>query len=195
MNGNVKTLGNQLTDNWWLIALRGVAAVIFGILAFVWPGITLMTLVVLFGIYALINGILALAHALSAPKGYPRFGGLVVEGLISIAAGLAAFVWPGITALALLLLIAAWAIITGLLEILAAIELRKTISHEWLLILAGIVSLIFGVVMFLQPAAGALAFIWWIGAFAIVFGAILIGLAFRLREWGHRVAPPVQGPA
>jgi uncharacterized membrane protein HdeD (DUF308 family) len=170
-----------------MLALRGLVAIAFGILAFVWPRMTLLALVFMFGIYALFDGILALTHAFSAPKGYPRFGSLIFNGLFSIAAGVLAFAWPGITALVLLLLIAAWAIATGICEIVEAIRLRKEIAHEWLLVLAGIISVLFGIAIVARPAAGALAVVWWIGGFAVVFGALVISLAFRLRRWGRLV--------
>jgi len=152
-------------------------------MAFVWPGITLLGLVFLFGAYTLANGVLALVLAAKAPKGYPRFGSLIFEGILSIAAGLIAFVVPGITALTLLVLIAVWAIVTGIMEIVAAIRLRKVITNEWMLVLAGIASLGFGVLLLLRPGAGALAVLWWIGAFAIIFGVLLMVLAFRMRQW------------
>src|SRR6267143_1052198 len=119
------TVVHTLKLNWWLLALRGLVAVLFGVLAFVWPGITLITLVWLFGVYALVNGLLSLVLAAKAPKGYPRFGSLIFGGLLGILAGLVTFVMPGITALGLLILIAAWALVTGILEIIAAIRLRK----------------------------------------------------------------------
>src|SRR5260370_10711921 len=147
MNGNdtvvAATVADLLTRNWWLLALRGLAAVLFGVLAFVWPGATLITLVWLFGAFALVNGFLSLVLAAKAPKGYPRFGSLILGGLLGILAGLLAFVMPAITALGLLILIAAWAMLTGILEIVAAIKLRKEINNEWLLILVGILSLAF----------------------------------------------------
>ena len=179
-----KTVGRY----WWILALRGLVAIIFGILAFVLPKITLLTLVYLFGIYALMNGILALVHAFSAPKGYPRFGAMIFSGIISIAAGVIAFMWPGITTLSLVLLIAAWAIVSGISEIAMAIRLRHFIRHEWLMALAGVVSVLLGVAILLQPAAGALALLWWIGGFAIAFGILLVALAFRVRHL-HSGAP------
>jgi uncharacterized membrane protein HdeD (DUF308 family) len=177
------TMVDTFRLNWWLLALRGLVAVLFGVLAFVWPGATLITLVWLFGAFALVNGLLSLILAAKAPKGYPRIGSLILGGLLGILAGLLTFVMPGITALGLLMLIAAWAIVTGIMEVVAAIRLRKIIANEWLLILAGIASVAFGVILFLQPAAGALALIWWIGAWALVFGILLIVLAFRMRNW------------
>jgi uncharacterized membrane protein HdeD (DUF308 family) len=148
----------------------------------------LITLVWLFGAFALVNGLLSLVLAAKAPKGYPRLGSLILGGLLGILAGLLTFVMPGITALGLLMLIAAWAIVTGITEVVAAIRLRKIIANEWLLILAGIASIAFGVILFLQPAAGALALIWWIGAWALIFGILLIVLAFRMRNWKGFVA-------
>jgi len=172
-----------MADTWWLVALRGVAAIVFGILAFVWPKITLLTLVWLFGAYAFIHGVLALVQAFTGSKVGRRTGSLVFEGIISIIVGVIAFFVPGITALALLLMIAAWAIVGGIFEIVTAVRLRKVISHEWLMIAAGALSVLFGVVLLLQPALGALAMIWWIGGFAILFGILLVSLAFRLRHW------------
>jgi len=193
MNENIgslaqnRGLGGLLADTWWLVALRGVAAVLFGILALVWPGITLLTLVFLYGAYAIINGVLELVQAFARPK-TSRRGALIFEGIISIAAGVIAFIVPGITALALLLLIAAWAIICGIFEIVTAIRLRKVIANEWLMIFAGVVSLALGVLLVLQPAVGALAMVWWIGGFAIAFGILLVALSFRLRHWRNEIA-------
>jgi uncharacterized membrane protein HdeD (DUF308 family) len=177
------------------MALRGLAAVLFGIGAFVWPGITLSALVLLFGAYALVDGGLAVFHAFAS--GTPFRGLRAVEGLAGIAIGIVALVWPGITALALLYLIAGWAIITGILEIVAAVELRKTIENEWRLGLGGIASVAFGVLVALQPGAGALALTWLIGGYAIIFGVVLIALGFRLRAVnqeleGHGGGQPLQ---
>jgi uncharacterized membrane protein HdeD (DUF308 family) len=178
------TVAETLRRNWWLLALRGLAAVIFGVLAFAWPGITLLTLIWLFGAFALVNGILSLVLATKAPKGYPRFGSLILGGLLGILAGLLTFVMPGITALGLLILIAAWALVTGILEIVAAIKLRKTITGEWILIVTGLASVAFGILLILQPAAGALVMVFWIGAYALVFGILLFVLAFKMRSLG-----------
>jgi uncharacterized membrane protein HdeD (DUF308 family) len=174
--------------NWWLVALRGLVAVLFGVLALVWPGVTLITLVWLFGAFALVNGILSLVLAAKAPKGYPRIGSLILGGLLGILAGLLTFVMPGITALGLLILIALWAIVTGIMELVTAIRLRKIIANEWLLVLTGVLSVAFGVLLILMPGAGALALIWWIGIWALVFGILLMVLAFRMRHWKGFVA-------
>jgi uncharacterized membrane protein HdeD (DUF308 family) len=178
-----QSVADMFNRNWMLLAFRGMAAVLFGILAFVWPGLTVLTLVYLFGFYALVNGVLALLVAYRAPKGYKKYGALMIEGVLSILAGLIAFAMPGITALSLLILIACWAIVTGVFEIVAAIRLRKVVSHEWLLIIAGIASIGFGVLVMIAPGAGALALVWWIGAYTFAFGLLLMLLAFRMRQW------------
>lgn len=134
------------------------------------------------------NGILSLVLAAKAPKGYPKVGSLILGGLLGILAGLLAFIMPGITALGLLILIAAWAIVTGVMDLVAAVRLRKIITNEWLLVLAGTASVAFGILLLVAPAAGTLALIWWIGAWAIVFGILLVVLAFRMRSWKGFIA-------
>jgi uncharacterized membrane protein HdeD (DUF308 family) len=187
---DICTVADTLSHNWWLLALRGLAAIIFGILTFIWPGISLFALLVLFGAFALVNGVLSVFLAARAPKGYPRFGSLLLGGLCGIFAGILTFIWPGLTALGLLIMIAAWAIVTGILEIVATIKLRKEIKREWLLILAGLCSVLFGVLIMLMPAAGALVLVLWIGAYALVFGALLMVLAFKVRRLGREVLTP-----
>jgi uncharacterized membrane protein HdeD (DUF308 family) len=177
-----RTLADLLAENWWLLALRGVAAVLFGILAFIWPGITLVALVYLFGAYALANGILSFALAFKGRKGRRSSMSLIFGGIISIVTALITFFLPGITALGLVLLIAAWAIANGVTEIVAAIRLRKVITNEWLLVLAGIFSILFGIILLLQPGVGALALVFWIGAWMILIGVLLMILAFRVRN-------------
>ncbi len=185
MNGNSSgTVLDLLKKNWWLLALRGLFAIVFGILAFAWPGITLFALIWLFGIYALLNGILSLVLAWNAPKGAPRSGSLILGGILGVAAGLIAFIMPGITALTLLIVIAIWAIVTGIMEIAAGIRLRKVIDNELLWILAGLLSVAFGVILLVRPAAGAIVLVWWIGGFALLFGILLVVLAFRIRRHG-----------
>ena len=174
------------TSNWWSLLLRGLVALIFGVLTFIWPGISLTALVFLFGAYALVDGLFTVIAALRAPEGYRHWWALLVEGIFGTIAGVLAFVWPGITALVLLYLIAAWAVVTGVFEIGAAIRLRKVISGEWLLVLGGVVSVVFGVLLVAQPGAGALAVLWLIGAYACLFGMLLVALALRLRSWGAR---------
>ena len=171
--------------NWWTLVLRGVLAVLFGVLAWVWPGLTLGVLVALFAAYALVDGVFALIAAFSGAGGERRLP-LVLEGVLSIGAGVVAIAWPDLTTLALLYVIAAWAIITGLFEILAAVELRREIDNEWLLGLAGVGSIVFGILLVVFPGTGALALVWLIGVYAILFGVLLIALGFRLRSVAER---------
>jgi uncharacterized membrane protein HdeD (DUF308 family) len=170
-----------LAENWWAIALRGVAAIVFGILTLLLPAISLVALVWLFGAYAVVEGVFAIVAAVSRASGGRFAWALLLEGLVGVAAGVVAFVWPEITALALLYVIAAWAIVTGVLEIVAAVRLRERITNEWWLVLSGILSVVFGGLAVIFPGAGALAIVMWIGAYAVVFGALLLALAFRLR--------------
>ena len=182
-----------LSHHWWLVVLRGILAILFGILAFIWPAITLLTLVVMFGVYAIVDGLLAAWTGLSRTKDSPRWWTFLLEGLISIGAGVIALLWPGLATLVLIYMIASWAVITGILEIAAAIRLRNEISNEWILGLGGVVSIVLGVLLFLQPLAGGLAIIWTIAAYAVIFGVLLIILGFRLRNWkapGAREALP-----
>jgi uncharacterized membrane protein HdeD (DUF308 family) len=174
-----------LSRYWWTVVLRGAIAVVFGVVALIWPDITVRVLVLLFGFYALLDGLLALAALLVGGNLVSeRRGWLIVEGIAGIAAGVIAFLWPEITALVLLYLIAAWAIATGVLEVAVAIWLRRELRGEWLLALAGIVSVVFGVFLIVRPSEGAIAVVWLIGIFAILFGAALIGLGLRLRRLG-----------
>jgi uncharacterized membrane protein HdeD (DUF308 family) len=172
-----------LAERWWTVALRGVAALIFGVLMLIRPGSGLFALVLLFGVYSLVDGVFSLVMAVRGARGGRRWGSLVLVGIAGIAAGLVAFLWPGITVLALMLLIAAWAIVIGAAEIAAAVRLRKQIRGEWLLGLSGVLSIALGVALFVFPAAGALTLAIWIGAWALVLGALLIGFGFRLRAW------------
>ena len=176
---------HALAKNWWLVLLRGIAGIVFGILAFVWPGLTLAVLILLYGAYALVDGVFALIAAFSGgAKPVPTWW-LIVVGLCGIAAGLITFFWPGVTALVLIVFIGAWSIAHGIFEIIGAIKLRKEIDNEWWLILAGALSVIFGVIVLAAPGAGALALVWLIGAYSLVFGILLVGLSLRLRKHRH----------
>jgi uncharacterized membrane protein HdeD (DUF308 family) len=178
-----------LEDNWGWIVLRGVAGVGFAVLAVAWPGITLAALVIVYGAYALADGVLALVAAWQVRDAGRPFGWLIVVGLLGIAAGVVTFLWPGITAMALLMLIAAWAFMMGIFQIAAAIRLRKEIEGEWMLLLSGVLSVAFGVLMVIYPGAGALAMLSLIAGYALVFGVLLIVLGFRLRSRGtHKPA-------
>jgi uncharacterized membrane protein HdeD (DUF308 family) len=171
-----------LGRNWGWVVLRGVVAVLFGVVAFAWPGITLAALVIVWGAYALADGVLALIAAWQVRDQGRPFWALVIVGLLGIAAGVVTFMWPAITALTLLMIIAVWAVMMGIFQIVAAVRLRKVVEGEWWLGLAGLLSVIFGVAMFATPGAGALAVIWVIGAYAIVFGVLLIALGVRLKQ-------------
>jgi uncharacterized membrane protein HdeD (DUF308 family) len=172
---------HTLVRNWWALALRGLVAVLFGLLTFLLPGITLVTLVLLFGAYSLVDG---LCNVIAFFRVASHHWALLIEGVIGIIAGILTFAWPAITAIVLLYLIAFWAIFTGVFEIIAGIRLRKAITNEWLLLVMGVLSLLFGVLILFAPGVGALAIVLWIGAYALVFGIFMLALAFRLR--GHQ---------
>jgi uncharacterized membrane protein HdeD (DUF308 family) len=172
---------HALAKNWWMLLLRGIAAIIFGALALAWPGMTLVTLILFYGAYVMVDGVLAIGAAITGGTLMPRWW-LAVVGLLGIAAGLLTFLMPGVTALVLLFFIAGWAIATGVFQIVGAIKLRKEIDNEWLLILGGVVSVLFGGALFAAPGAGALALITVIGIYAIFAGVLLVALSFRLKK-------------
>jgi uncharacterized membrane protein HdeD (DUF308 family) len=185
---------HALAKCWWLLLLRGIAAVLFGLLAFIWPGLTLVTLVLLYGAFALVDGVISLIAAFTgSAKPVPTWW-LVVVGLLGIAAGIVTFAWPGITAILLVLFIGAWALVHGIFEIIGAIQLRKEIDNEWMLILGGALSVLFGLIVLIAPGAGALGLIWAIGSYSIVFGILFIALALRLRKHSHPTGAPVDAP-
>jgi uncharacterized membrane protein HdeD (DUF308 family) len=179
-----------LARNWWSLAIRGAAAILVGVITFAWPGITLTGLVFLFGAYALLDGIFSIAGMVKAARSHERWGALLLEGVAGLLAALVTIVWPAITAISLLYVIAAWALVTGALEIAAAMRLRKHVSGEWMLALSGVLSLGFGVLIVIFPIAGALAITFWVGAYCLIFGGVLVALAFRLRNWGRTLAGP-----
>jgi uncharacterized membrane protein HdeD (DUF308 family) len=182
-----RPLLNGLAKNWWLILLRGICAVIFGVLTYFWPAVTLFTLIILYGIFALADGVLALFAAITGdgPDGASSRWWLAAVGLLGIAAGIITLLWPGMTGLILLFFIAAWSIATGFMQIFGAIKLRKEIEGEWLLIASGVLSVLFGVAIAAWPGAGALALAFVIGAFAILYGVLLIAFAFKLRKFAQ----------
>lgn len=182
-------MAQVLVRNWWALALRGVFGVVFGVLAFLLPGITLSVLVLLFAIYAVVDGLLAIVAGIRAAEHHERWGALLLEGIAGIAAGVLTFVWPALTAVVLLYVVAAWSVIKGILKIAAAIRLRRTIQGEWLLGLNGVLSVVFGLLLVAMPGVGLLTLVWLVGAYALIFGALLLGLAFRLRRHGEVVAP------
>ena len=172
--------------NWWLLVLRGALAVIFAILAFLWPGLAIEALVLLFGAFALVDGVFAVVASLQRIGKQERWWAMLLEGLLSIAAGIVAFVWPGITVFVLLTIIGFWAIFTGVMEVIAAIQLRQVIENEWLLGLTGVLSIVFGLLVIIFPGAGALSLIWLIASYAFVIGILFIVLGFKLRSWQPR---------
>ncbi len=171
-----------LSLNWDLVLLRGILAILFGIGTLVLPPITLVVLVTLFGAYALVNGLITSIMAIKDRKEQPDWGLYLLYGLVSIAAGVLTFVYPGITTVSLFYVIVAWAIASGILEIILAIQLRKVVKSGWWLVLSGILSVVFGILCAVQPVAGALSVLWLIGLYAIAYGALLVVLAFRLRN-------------
>jgi uncharacterized membrane protein HdeD (DUF308 family) len=171
----------MLARNWWVLVLRGVLAVLFGIVAFFMPGPTAYALVLLFGAYALVDGIFAVITGIREYDERERWWAVLLEGIAGIIVGVLTFLWPGVAGLVLLTFIAAWAIITGVFEIMAAIRLRREIEGEWLLGLSGVASVLFGLLLLFQPVAGLIAVTWIIGAYAILFGVLLIALGLQLR--------------
>ena len=171
--------------SWWVVALRGVAAILFGAITLLRPDITLTALIVMFAAFAIANGLFAMWSAVVNRHGEPRWLMLLFSGVLSVAIGILTLVTPRVTAIVLLYLIAGWAIVTGVGEIAAAIRLRRVITGEWLLIVAGALSVAFGLLLALSPRVGALAVALWIGAYALAFGVLLIALALRLRSWGR----------
>jgi uncharacterized membrane protein HdeD (DUF308 family) len=182
--GEIK-MAEILTKNWWLVVLRGVFAVLFGIAALVWPDATLAALVLLFGAYALVDGICDIGTGIAGwgVSGSSRWW-LVLGGIAGVIVGLITFFYPNITATVLLYFIGAWAIVTGVFEVLGAIQLRQVINDEWLLIFSGILSIVFGVLVFVYPQASALSIVWLIAIYAIVLGISTIALGFRVKSLG-----------
>ncbi len=181
---------NELARNWWALTARGVLAVLFGVLTFAWPGITLLTLAWVFAAYALAGGVLAVVAALAGRTGGFPWWALLVEGLLGIAAGVVAMGWPGIYLLALLYLIAGWAAVTGVFQVIVALRLRKEIEGEWALVAGGILSVAFGVLLVVYPGAGFLYIAYMLGAYALIAGVLLIVLSLRLRRFSTRTESP-----
>ncbi|MFC7385330.1 HdeD family acid-resistance protein [Sphaerisporangium rhizosphaerae] len=183
----------EMGRHWWVQAARGACAIIFGVLAVVWPLITLLTLVILFGAYAIVSGAFALFGAFRGVHPRDSRTWLAISGVLAIVAGIVAWVWPGITALALLILIAAYAVVIGVSEIVAAVARRKAGETDWAYLVSGVLAVIFGILLFAWPASGALALTWLIGLFAILYGASLLLQAYRVRESARRGS--AAGPA
>jgi uncharacterized membrane protein HdeD (DUF308 family) len=175
-----RAMSALLAQNWWAIALRGVFAILFALIAFFWPGATILSFVLFFSAYMLVDGIFAIVAAVRAASNRQRWGLLVLEGIVDILAGIVAFVWPGLTVVFFITLMAVWSLITGVLMIVAAFKLDPAFGRGWL-IFSGIVSVLFGVALLIAPLVGAVVLTWWLGAYALVFGITLLVLAFKLR--------------
>jgi uncharacterized membrane protein HdeD (DUF308 family) len=185
-----------LVQNWWLFTLRGIFAIVFGLLALIFPGPTMLSLVILFSAYMLVDGIFGIISAVRAiRRKEDRWGLLIFEGLIDIAVGILAFLWPGITVVAFVLLVGAWAIVTG--AVMTAAGFRLNVSHgRWWLVLSGLLSLGFGTLLVILPLIGAVVLTWWIGAYALAFGVALVIFSFKLRSRQHEgVSPTAVGTA
>ncbi|MEY2854684.1 MAG: hypothetical protein RL030_1816 [Pseudomonadota bacterium] len=180
-------IGEVLSEKWWVLLLRGLIAVAFAILIWMQPAITLKALIILFGAFAFADGVLGVWTAFSSRKDRNNWWLLMLWGLVGIGIGIITFVAPGVTALALLFYIAIWAIVTGVLEIITAVRLRKEIEGEWLLGLAGLVSVVFGILLIVHPGAGVLAVLWLLAAYALILGVLMIILAFKVRGWGAKL--------
>jgi uncharacterized membrane protein HdeD (DUF308 family) len=179
-----------LVQNWWAFALRGVLAILFGLIAFFLPGVTLLSLVLVFAAYAVFDGVLAITGAVRAARQGERWGWLALEGIVDIIAGIAAVAMPGLTVLVFVILIAAWALITGALMLVASF--RVDADHgRWWLALGGVASLVYGALLIMAPMIGAVVLTWWIGAYAFVFGVAMLIFAFRLRSRLGSVAAAV----
>ncbi len=169
-----------LIGNWWALALRGGVAILFALIAFIKPGITAEIVILLFGAYALVDGIFALVAALRAAQHHGRSGGLLLEGVLNIVIAVIVFAWPGPALVALIYLIAIWAIVTGVALVAAGMALIR-LSGEWLLVVSGALSILLGLILFVQPAVGVVALSWWLGIYALLFGIMLLSVAFRVR--------------
>ena len=166
---------------WWTVALRGVLAVLFGVVALFYTGRTLLALIYVFGAYAVLSGLVAIVAAVRAGEAHRRWGWLAVAGIVGVAAGIVSFLWPGLTALAVVLVVAAWAIIIGVAEIAFALSWPDTLAHPWLAALSGALSVVYGVLLAVWPRSGAIALTWLLGIYAIVYGATLLYYAYRLQ--------------
>ena len=180
-DGTSTTASDALARNWWLFTLRGIFGVLFGLIALLFPGPTMLSLVILFSAYMLVDGVAGIISAVRAMRRRDQWGLLIFEGFLSIAVGIAAFLWPGLTVLTFVFLVAAWAIISG--GLMMAAGFRLNIDHgRWWLVLGGLCSLMYGGLLVAMPLIGAVVLTWWIGAYALAFGISLIILSFRLRS-------------
>ncbi|WP_134496012.1 HdeD family acid-resistance protein [Microvirga pakistanensis] len=176
-----ESMSALLARNWWALALRGVFAVIFALIAFFWPGATILSLVLFFSAYMLVDGVFGIVSGIRAASRHERWGLLILEGILNILVGIIAFLMPGLTVVFFVTLLAVWSLITGILMIVAAFKLNPAFGRGWL-ILSGLVSVLFGVALLIAPLVGAVVLTWWLGAYALLFGVALIALAFKLRS-------------
>ncbi len=170
----------MLARNWWATGIRGVVGILFGLVALFLPGATMLSLVLLFAAYIFVDGVFGIVSAVRAARAHERWGLLVLEGLVDNAVAAIAVLWPGITVVAFVFLVAFWAILTGVLELAAAIRLVFIDGRGWL-IFGGVVSVLYGALLIVAPMIGAVVLTWWLGAYALVFGVCLVVLAFKLR--------------
>jgi uncharacterized membrane protein HdeD (DUF308 family) len=183
VTGEIKTnmMSTALARNWWAVALRGLFGIIFGVVALALPGLTIASLVLLFAVYMLADGVFAIVSAVRAAARHERWGLLVLEGVIDILAGLAALLVPAITVVFFVTLLGVWSIVSGAAMTVAGFRLHGP-HGRWLLMLSGLISVVWGVLLFVWPIAGAVVLTWWLGAYALAFGVVLLVLGFRLRN-------------
>ena len=184
-----EAMSSALAQNWWAIALRGIFGIVFGLIALFFPGVTMLSLVLIFSAYMLVDGVLAIVSAVRALRKSERWGLLAFQGALSIFAGVAAALWPAITVLAFVVLVAAWALVSGLLMTAAGFQLNLDYGRWWM-VLGGLASLFLGIALLVAPLIGAVVLTWWMGAYALVFGISLLLLAFRLRARKAETAAP-----
>ena len=188
----LENIGAQVAlRNWWMLALRGVFAILFGLVALLLPGIALLAFIYVFAAYAIIDGIVAVIVSIRERGSLSRWGWVLAEGILSVVAGIFAAVYPGLTALVLLYVVAAWAVLTGITEIVAAFMMREHVAREWILGLAGLLSIVFGIILFIRPGAGLLTILWLVGVYAIIFGILFIVRAFQLRSWASSMTTSI----
>ena len=184
-------MSTVLSRNWWAVAVRGACALLLGLFGLLVPGVTLVALIWLFGAYALVDGVFAIIASVRAAERHERWWPTLLEGVAGVLAGLLTFAWPGMTAILLVYMIGGWAVVTGVLKIVAAVRLRRSIRGELIFILNGIISVVFGLFLLALPAIGIIAIVWWVAGYAMFRGLMLIALGFRLRH--HHRAHPVGG--
>lgn len=195
VNVNALAGADALLRNWWAVLLRGLLAIAFGIITFIWPGLSLASLVLVYGAFAFTDGVLVLVSAIRGQIEGGRRWSIILRGLLGLGVGIVTILWPGITTIALLSVIAAWAVVGGVLEMVSAIRLRRVIRGEWAMALSGLLSIALGVMLVAFPVAGALALVLWVGACMFVIGIVLTVLSLRLRSWGRRELPRAElGP-